>query len=233
MQIIFQDPYSTLNPRMTVGEAIAEPIRIHNIVKKSEVMNRVAELLTDVGIDPQYQSRYPHEFSGGQRQRICIARTLACEPEFIVCDEAISALDVSIQAQIINLLMDLQKKYNLTYFFIAHDLAVVRHVSTRVAVVYLGKIVEIGDTEQIYQHPIHPYTKALLNAVPIADPEIERNRDVQILLDDLPSPINPPSGCHFHTRCAYATEECKITEPDIKIMGVKHWVACHHAAELK
>ncbi len=230
LQIIFQDPYSTLNPRMTVGNAIAEPLRVHKIVEKEQIVDRVVSLLNDVGLSRKCLNRYPHEFSGGQRQRICIARALACIPEFIVCDEPISALDVSIQAQIINLLQDLQKKYNLTYLFIAHDLSVVRHISNRVAVMYLGKIAEMTPKELLFEDPKHPYTKALLSAVPVPNPHIEKVRRRQVLSGDVPSAINPPSGCHFHTRCPIATEECRQSTPEWRRLHDGRMIACHHVS---
>jgi peptide/nickel transport system ATP-binding protein len=227
MQIVFQDPYSTLNPRMTVGTAISEPIRVHKLLPKAEVQPRVSELLQDVGLNPIYANRYPHEFSGGQRQRICIARALACEPEFIVCDEPIAALDVSIQAQIINLLQDLQEKYGLTYLFIAHDLAVVRHISDRVAVMYLGQLAELAPKNELFETPLHPYTQALLSAVPEANPRKEREREPIVLTGDVPSAIDPPSGCRFHPRCPLAFEPCDTETPEWRIVRPNHWVACH------
>jgi len=227
MQIIFQDPYSTLNPRMTVGSAISEPIKVHNILPKNEQNEKVAELLKLVGLDPSYANRYPHEFSGGQRQRICIARALACEPEFIVCDEPISALDVSIQAQIINLLQDLQEKLGLTYLFVAHDLSVVRHISDRIAVMYLGQLVELASKTSLFERPFHPYTQALLSAVPKPDPKHERQHERIILTGDVPSPINPPGGCRFHPRCPLATEICAKENPKWNEIEPGRWVACH------
>ena len=229
MQMIFQDPYASLNPRMTVGDIIGEPLEVHNIAKGKAKRDRVQELLQTVGLNPYFVNRYPHEFSGGQRQRIGIARALAVQPDFIVCDEPISALDVSIQAQIINLLEELQTKFNLTYLFIAHDLSVVRHISDRVAVMYLGKIVELTDRDSLYKTPLHPYTKALLSAVPIPDPVVEEKRERIILTGDVPSPVNPPSGCRFHTRCPVAIEKCKREDPAWHDAGNNHWVACHVA----
>lgn len=227
IQIIFQDPYSTLNPRMTIGAALAEPILAHKLAAKETVMTRVITLLNDVGLTEKTVNRYPHEFSGGQRQRICIARSLACEPEFIVCDEPISALDVSIQAQIINLMQDLQEKYSLTYLFIAHDLSVVKHICNRVGVMYLGRMAEMGEKEQIFAEPKHPYTRALLSAVPVPNPHIEKTRKRQVLGGDVPSAIEPPGGCHFHPRCPIADEKCKAVVPEWRQMGDGRWVACH------
>jgi len=227
LQMIFQDPYASLNPRMTVGNIVSEPMQIHNLVPKNERTKRVQELLQTVGLNPYFANRYPHEFSGGQRQRIGIARALAANPDFIVCDEPVSALDVSIQAQIVNLLEDLQDKFGLTYLFIAHDLSVVRHISDRVAVMYLGKIVELADRNELYDNPMHPYTKALLSAIPIPDPVIEKRRERMILTGDVPSPINPPSGCHFHTRCPYVMDVCKEIDPPFTEKTPNHFVACH------
>jgi peptide/nickel transport system ATP-binding protein len=227
LQIVFQDPYSTLNPRMTIGEAIGEPILFHKLCTKVELKDRIATLLTDVGLPTRFAQRYPHELSGGQRQRVVIARALACQPKFIVCDEAISALDVSIQAQIINLLLDLQEKYGLTYLFIAHDLAVVRHISSRVGVMYLGRLAELATREELFDNPLHPYTQALLSAVPETDPELERTRTRQILQGDVPSPLNPPSGCRFHTRCPIAMDVCSRIVPEWKEARPGHLVACH------
>lgn len=227
MQIIFQDPFGSLNPRMTVGDIIGEPLKVHNLAKGKEYWEQVAELLQAVGLSPAMASRYPHQFSGGQRQRIGIARALAVRPAFIVCDEPVSALDVSIQAQTINLLEDLQEQFNLTYLFIAHDLSVVRHISENVAVMYLGKIVEIASRADIYQNPLHPYTKALLSAVPIPDPVVEATRKRLILEGDVPSPLSPPPGCSFHPRCSEAIGMCKEQIPELRQVAGDHWVACH------
>ena len=225
MQIIFQDPYASLNPRMTVGSIIGEPLEIHKIAKGSEKAERVASLLQKVGLRAEDMRKYPHEFSGGQRQRIGIARALALNPKLIVCDEPVSALDVSIQAQVINLLEDLQAEFGLSYLFIAHNLNVVEHISNRVAVMYLGQIVELASDEELYKNPQHPYTEALLSAVPIPDPTVKKKRI--ILEGDVPSPINPPKGCHFHTRCMYKDKICEEVEPEFKDIGGGHWVACH------
>jgi oligopeptide transport system ATP-binding protein len=233
MQVIFQDPYASLNPRMTVGSIIGEPIVIHNLApNRRERKEKVQELMRIVGLNPYYANRYPHEFSGGQRQRIGIARALAVEPTFIVCDEPISALDVSIQAQIINLLEELQREFHLTYLFIAHDLSVVRHISDRVAVMYLGKLMELADRIELYENPLHPYTKALLSAIPIPDPAVEATRERIILVGDVPSPMHPPPGCVFHTRCPIASDAhgCRTVVPEwrnIGFGGKEHWVACH------
>jgi oligopeptide transport system ATP-binding protein len=226
MQMIFQDPYASLNPRMTVGSIVAEPLEVHNIGTKAERLERVRDLLKVVGLNPYFINRYPHEFSGGQRQRIGVARALAVNPAFIVCDEPISALDVSIQAQVINLLEDLQEQFGLTYLFIAHDLSVVRHISDRIAVMYLGKIMELADRDELYRNPMHPYTQALLSAVPIPDPVIEEKRQRIILEGDVPSPVNPPKGCNFSTRCPKALDMCREQEPEFRDYGGGHWVAC-------
>jgi oligopeptide transport system ATP-binding protein len=236
MQIIFQDPYGSLDPRMTVGSTIAEPLETHNLASGEAKRDRIADLLRIVGLDPAYVSRYPHEFSGGQRQRIGVARALAVEPEFIVCDEPISALDVSIQGQVLNLLTDLRERLGLTYLFIAHDLSVVKHISDRVAVMYLGKIVEIGPPDQMYAAPGHPYTRALLSAVPVPDPAAERKRRRVILKGDVPSPVNPPAGCRFHTRCWLyerlgQPEECRTVDPALRTLEGEQGVACHFAEE--
>jgi len=224
MQIIFQDPYASLDPRMTVGEILEEPLRIHRVGTPSERRARVRELLAEVGLPADALTRYPHEFSGGQRQRIGIARALALRPKFIVADEPVSALDVSIQAQIVNLLQDLQQRYGLTYLFISHGLALVRHIATRVGVMYLGKLVEIAPTEALYRRPLHPYTRALLHAVPEPDPDVRPQR--LPLRGELPSPVNPPSGCRFHTRCPLAMAECREAEPELREVEPGHFVAC-------
>jgi len=226
MQMIFQDPYASLNPRMTVGNIVGEPLEVHNILRGKALKDRVQELLQVVGLNPYFINRYPHEFSGGQRQRIGVARALAVQPSFIVCDEPISALDVSIQAQIINLLEELQTQFDLTYLFIAHDLSVVRHLSDRVAVMYLGKLMEMTTSLELYKNPLHPYTKALLSAVPIPDPLVEEKRKRIILEGDVPSPASPPKGCNFSTRCPVRMDICKEQEPEFKDAGGEHFVAC-------
>jgi len=227
IQVIFQDPYSSLNPRMKVGEIIAEPIMVHGLERNPDRrVARVRELLSVCGLDPKFADRYPHEMSGGQRQRVGIARALALEPEFIVCDEAVSALDVSIQAQIVNLLEDLRGKFGLTYLFIAHDLSVVRHLCQRVAVMYLGRIVELAACDELFDNPLHPYTQALLSAVPVPDPSVEATRAFQPVRGEVPSPINPPSGCVFHPRCPIAVARCKEVRPELRELRPGHWVAC-------
>lgn len=234
LQIIFQDPYASLNPRMPVGNIISEAAIFHGIVSKEQKQARVRELLELVGLNPAFINRYPHEFSGGQRQRIGIARALATEPTFIVADEPISALDVSIQAQVVNLLDDLKKEFNLTYLFIAHDLSMVRYISDRVAVMYLGRIVELGEVDDVYDHPLHPYTQALLSAIPVPDPDVEEGRERLVLEGDVPSPANPPSGCRFHTRCPFATDICSQKDPEFRNLGSEiqqHFVACHYAED--
>ena len=225
MQIIFQDPFSSLSPRLPVGEIIGEAVREHHLVPKNEYEDYIDQIMDNCGLQPFHKDRYPHEFSGGQRQRICIARALALNPEFVVCDEPVSALDVSVQAQIINLLEDLQEKYKLSYLFISHDLSVVEHISDTVGVMYLGNIVEFGTTEELFANPLHPYTKALFSAIPIPDPEAKMKRI--ILEGSIPSPANPPSGCKFHTRCAQCMEKCKTQVPEQKDMGNGHYVCCH------
>lgn len=231
MQIVFQNPYASLDPRMTIGDSIAEPLLVHKVYKtRAEREKRVRELLDRVGLNPAYSERYPHEFSGGQRQRIGIARALAINPKFIVADEPVSALDVSVQAQVLNLLEDLQKEYGLTYLFIAHNLSTVEHISDRVAVMYLGRMVELATSADLYSNPKHPYTQALLSAVPEPDPTKKKQRI--ILQGDIPSPVNPPSGCTFHTRCPYATEVCKQQVPEWRDTGNEHFVACHHVDKL-
>jgi oligopeptide/dipeptide ABC transporter ATP-binding protein len=226
IQVIFQDPFSSLNPRMTVGSIIREGLTIHKIAEGSAADARVRQLLDEVGLRAEYMSRYPHEFSGGQRQRIGIARALAVEPTFIVCDEPVSALDVSVQAQVINLMTDLQAEFGLSYLFIAHDLSVVKHISHRIAVMYLGKIVELADCRELFSNPLHPYTEALLSAVPLPNPKKTRKKRI-ILKGDVPSPISPPSGCRFHTRCPLAFDRCKIDVPEFREVAPGHWAACH------
>ncbi len=229
MQMIFQNPHASLNPRMTVGTIISEPLREHQKAKGDERQERVAELLSLVGLEPKHANRYPHEFSGGQRQRIGIARAIALNPDFIVCDEPIAALDVSIQAQVVNLLVDLQDVLGLTYLFISHDLSMIRHIADRVAVMYLGKIMELADVDALYNDPKHPYTQALLSAVPVPEPEVETARKHIILEGDIPSPANPPPGCPFNTRCPIVQDRCIAEDPEWRELGPKHWVACHFA----
>ena len=232
ISMIFQDPFASLNPRMTIGSIVGEPLIVHGVGNKKERQARVQQLLELVGLNPQFVNRYPHEFSGGQQQRIGIARALALDPELVICDEPISSLDVSIQAQIVNLLDRLQDELGLTYLFIAHDLSMVRHISDRIAVMYLGKIVELADRDSIYLNPLHPYTQALMSAVPIPDPDLLETRERIILKGDIPSPANPPTGCNFHTRCPVAREErCPIEEPELRELRPGHWVACHYAED--
>lgn len=228
VQMIFQDPYSSLNPRLKVFDIIAEPLVAHKILKGRALKERVKELLSIVGLRSEHMSRYPHEFSGGQRQRIGIARALALNPKLIICDEPVSALDVSVQSQILNLIAKLQREFKLTYIFIAHGLPAVKHISDRIAVMYLGKIVEIGTKEQLFSHPLHPYTEGLLAAIPIPDPTLRKRNNRLMLEGDLPSPVNPPSGCRFHTRCPYVTELCKQESPELNIYLEGHSVACHY-----
>ena len=231
--MVFQDPYSSLNPRMTVSDIIAEPLDVHKLcATKEERRDRILELMNYVGLNSEHASRYAHEFSGGQRQRIGIARALAVNPEFIVCDEPVSALDVSIQAQVINMFDELQDQLRLTYLFIAHDLLVVRHISDRIAVMYLGKMVELADAKEIYDHPLHPYSKSLISAVPVPDPNIARANKRIVLTGDIPSPLNAPSGCPFRTRCQYACEKCAESMPEFKEVSAGHFVACHRTAEI-
>ena len=232
-QMIFQDPYASLNPRMTVEEIISEPLDIHKIYKgKKENRKKIIELLELVGLNEEHAMRFPHEFSGGQRQRIGVARSLALNPKFIVCDEPISALDVSIQAQVVTLLKDLQKQFGLTYLFIAHDLSMVRYISDRVGVMYLGHMMELAKSEELYENPMHPYTRALLSAIPIPNPEIQRNRHRIVLEGDVPSPIDPPEGCRFVDRCNYAIERCRVETPEFRELKPGHFVACHRAEEI-
>ena len=227
IQVIFQDPYSSLNPRMKIGDIIGEPIKVHGIEPNAgKRRQRVSELLSVCGLEPRFADRYPHEMSGGQRQRVGIARALSLNPQFIICDEAVSALDVSIQAQVINLLEDLREELDLTYLFIAHDLSVVRHLCHRVAVMYLGKIVELADCDELYDNPLHPYTRLLLSAVPVPDPEVESKREHRVLKGEVPSPINPPSGCVFHPRCPLAVDRCSRAVPELRELRPGHWVAC-------
>lgn len=231
IQMIFQDPYASLNSRMTVGDIIGEPLDIHNLASGKERQEIIYDLLEKVGLSRDHANRYPHEFSGGQRQRIGIARALAVSPDFIICDEPISALDVSIQAQVVNMLEDLQHELGLTYLFIAHDLSMVQHISNRIGVMYLGKMVEIADSSELYKNPTHPYTKALLSAIPIADPDVTKGKKREILEGEVPSPLNPPSGCRFRTRCKYAMERCIEEEPYMNDIGSGHMVACHLTLE--
>lgn len=232
MQMIFQDPYSSLNPRMTVADIVAEGLDIHKLASGKERIDRVVQLLETVGLNREHANRYPHEFSGGQRQRIGIARALALEPEFIIADEPISALDVSVRAQIINLLLSLQEQRGLTYLFIAHDLSVVRHISDRVGVMYLGKLVELAASDDLFREPLHPYTRALLSAIPIPDPRAERERHRTMLQGDVPSPVNPPPGCRFQSRCSLVSEPCREADPQLVELAPHHWVACHAANQL-
>lgn len=229
MQIVFQDPYASLNPRMKVGDIVGEPIDIHKLaVSKKDRNDKIVQMLERVGLNSEHANRYPHEFSGGQRQRIGIARALAIDPEFIVCDEPVSALDVSIQAQVVNMFEELQEQMGLTYLFIAHDLSIVKHISDRIGVMYLGNIVELADSNEITFHSLHPYTKSLISAIPIADPHTARERKRIVLEGDVPSPLNPPSGCRFRTRCPYATEQCAAERPEFKEVESGHFVACHN-----
>ena len=234
MQIVFQDPYASLNPRMTVGDIVGEPIDIHKLANsKKERLDKIIHILERVGLNNEHANRYPHEFSGGQRQRIGIARALAVNPEFIVCDEPISALDVSIQAQIVNMFEKLQENMGLTYLFIAHDLSVVKHISNRIGVMYLGKLVELADNYELIFHSVHPYTRSLISAIPVPDPKTSRTHKRIILEGDVPSPLNPPSGCRFRTRCSYADDLCAMEEPEFREVGSKHFSACHHLDKVK
>ena len=231
--MVFQDPYSSLNPRMTVSDIIGEPLDVHKMyADKKERMDKIFAMMAKVGLNSEHASRYAHEFSGGQRQRIGIARSLVTNPEFVVCDEPVSALDVSIQAQVINMFDELQQEMNLTYLFIAHDLLVVRHISDRIAVMYLGKLVELADAKEIYDHPLHPYSKSLMSAVPVPDPKVARANQRVVLSGDIPSPLNAPSGCPFRTRCPYACDACAETMPELKELAPGHFVACHRAEEI-
>ena len=233
MQIIFQDPFSSLSPRLPVGEIIGEAVREHNLVPKNEFNDYIDQVMDDCGLQPYHKTRYPHEFSGGQRQRICIARALALNPEFVVCDEPVSALDVSIQAQVVNMFEDLQQEMGLTYLFIAHDLSVVKHISNRIGVMYLGKLVELADSFELIAHSVHPYTRSLISAIPVADPVTARQSHRIVLQGDVPSPLNPPSGCRFRTRCPYADERCAAEVPEFKEVSSGHWAACHHLDKVK
>jgi oligopeptide transport system ATP-binding protein len=234
MQIVFQDPYASLDPRMTVGDIVGEAIDIHHLAANDkERRDRIIELLSLVGLNSEHANRYPHEFSGGQRQRVGIARALAVNPEFIVCDEPISALDVSIQAQVVNMFEDLQDKMGLTYLFIAHNLSVVKHISSRIGVMYLGKLVELAESYELTFHSVHPYTRSLISAIPVADPQLNRATKRIVLQGDVPSPVNPPSGCHFRTRCPYADSLCAESEPEWKEVSPGHFAACHHLDKVK
>ena len=234
MQIVFQDPYASLDPRMTIGDIVGEGIDIHNICSNAkERHDKIISLLERVGLNSEHANRYPHEFSGGQRQRVGIARALAVDPEFIVCDEPVSALDVSIQAQVVNMFEDLQQEMGLTYLFIAHDLSVVKHISNRIGVMYLGKLVELADSFELIAHSVHPYTRSLISAIPVADPKTARESHRIVLQGDVPSPLNPPSGCRFRTRCPYADERCAAEVPEFKEVASGHWAACHHLDKVK